>query len=191
MNRLPKQGSFDTTTMVSVRSNTKFFKAVKEEGFQGQHLSMPVGATRGINVNHMPLNQIPFRLTQHPHLPFTITASDNALYQEMNTKERQRLKKEKVEDFYQQTCKRVNKKVAKQKQGKEEKLLALENHIKNILNRAIEFSMETNMIEKTGTVGPAKSESPNKSVSFKGKFLQFCDFVLTSIRKSTRGTRDQ
>ena len=104
------QRSFDNnSTMVSVRSNTKFFKAVKEDKYTGQHLSMPIGRTKGININHMPLNQIPFRLTHHPSVPFAISASDNAVYEEFNTKERERMNKEKVEKFQRETKKRVNK----------------------------------------------------------------------------------
>ena len=177
MNKIPRQGSFDTTTMVSVKSNTKFFKAVKEDGFSGQHLSMPVGAFRGVNVNHMPLNQIPFRLTQHPHVPFTISASESALYHEFNTKERERMKQKKVEDGLRKTKKRVNKKVLQQKETKASKLGILEKKIRDILKKAVKFSLETNMLERSSLDNTRKSESDKKSEGIKGTFL---DYVLSN-----------
>lgn len=147
--QLGRQRSYDTGAMVSVRSNTRFFKAVKEEGFKNNQLSMPIGKMNKINVSHMPLNQIPFRLTQHPHIPFAITAGDNAIYEEYNAKERERQKKEKIDTFNAKATIRHKEALLKIKNPDAFRLF--EEHIKTSLKTAIEFSLKTNMIKKSGT----------------------------------------
>lgn len=146
---LSSKRSVDSNNLVSVRSNTRFFKAVKEEGFENHHLSMPVSALKGVDLSNTPLNQIPFRLTQHPYVPFAISASDNAVYQEFNTKERERLKKEKIERFMAETQERVKTKAEKTEKREAKMLKKIEDHIKQILQKAIEFSLKTSMIDKS------------------------------------------
>jgi hypothetical protein len=79
-------------TMVSVKSNTKFFKVEKNPALSSHMMSLPLGGVKGVDLSNMPLNQIPFRLTQHPHVPFAISASDNALYEEFKARERENQK---------------------------------------------------------------------------------------------------
>lgn len=97
----------------------------------------------------MPINQIPFKLTQHPHVPFAITAGDNAIYEEYNAKERERQKKEKIDIFNAKATIRHNQALLKLKNPAAFKLF--EEHIKTSLKTAIEFSLKTNMIKKSGT----------------------------------------
>jgi hypothetical protein len=149
--QLGRQRSYDTGAMVSVRSNTRFFKAVKEDGFKNNQLSMPISKMSKVNVSHMPLNQIPFRLTQHPHVPFAISASDNAYYEEYNAKERERLKKEKLDAFHYKAI--IREELALNKLRNPEAFKHFEEHIKHSLKLAIEFSLKTNMIKKTGANG--------------------------------------
>lgn len=146
---LSSKRSVDSNTLVSVRSNTRFFKAIKEEGFENHHLSMPVSALKGVDLSNTPLNQIPFRLTQHPYVPFAISASDNAVYQEFNTKERERLKKEKIERFLAETQAKVKAKTQKTQMSEAKMLKEIEDHIKQILQKAVEFSTKTSMIDKS------------------------------------------
>jgi hypothetical protein len=146
--QLGRQRSYDNGAMLSVRSNTRFFKAVKEGGFKNNGLSMPINTTK-VNTCHMPLNQIPFRLTQHPQIPFAISASDNAYYEEHNAKERARQKKEKKDAFNYKAI--IREEIALNKLRDPEAFMRFEEHIKRILRLAIEFSVKTNMIDKTGT----------------------------------------
>lgn len=135
-----------------MRSNTKFFKAEKNPGYENQHLSMPIHGVKGADLCNMPLNQIPFRLTQHPNIPFAITASDNAIYEEYTTKERVRAKEEKVKRFLAETRARVDSKERVERVKNRDILTKIEEHIKAILAKAIEFSLKTNMIKKSGKV---------------------------------------
>ena len=146
---MPSKTSLES--MVSVRSNTKFFKAVKEPGFQNQHLSLPLGTVKGVDLSNTPLNQIPFRLTQHPNVPFTITASDNAYYESYNAQEREKAKKEKVDRFLAKTQASVAVKAKNDKLKSQKILTETEDNIKNILRKAVSFSMKTNAIKKNGT----------------------------------------
>lgn len=148
---LSSRQSLENHTQQSVRSNSRFFKAMKQQSYDEHHLSMPISAIQKVDVSNMPLNQIPFRLTQHPNLPFAITASDNAIYQEFNTKERDRLKQEKIDKFFEETKRRVAKKSKVEKAKNAKAIGDIEAHIKKILSFAIEFSMKTNMIPKSGT----------------------------------------
>lgn len=138
--------------MVSVRSNTKFFKAEKNPGYENNFLSMPIHGVKGADLSNMPLNQIPFRLTQHPNIPFAITASDNAIYEEYKTKERVKVKEERVQRFLAETKARVDSKERLAKIDSRKILTKIEKHIKEILAKAIEFSLKSNMIKKSGKV---------------------------------------
>lgn len=135
---LSSKRSFDNQTVVSVRSNTHFYKAVKEE--QSKHPYMT-----------LPIKSLNFRVYAENKTPFAITATDNAFYQEFNTKERERLKKEKIKRFLSETRAKVNQRVGKEKGISANMLHEIEEHIKKILKMAIEFSMKTNMIKKSGT----------------------------------------
>ena len=149
---LSSKRSFDAGTMVSVRSNTKFFKAEKYPGYENNHLSLPIHGVKGADLWNMPLNQIPFRLTQHPNVPFAITASDNAIYEEYNTKERVRAKEDKIHRFLAETRARVDSRERLSRTKSKRLLLRIEKHIKKILATAIEFSLKTNMIKKSGKI---------------------------------------
>lgn len=148
---IPSYKSFDSNAPISVRSNSRFYKAVKEEGYRNQHLSMPMSALKGVDLSNMPLKQIPFRLTQHPRVPFAITASDNAIYQEFSAKERERLKQEKIERFLVETKMRVSDKNEAAKNKSSKNLQQIEKIIRGTLSMAIAFSMKTNMIKKSGS----------------------------------------
>ena len=158
---LSAKKSFDTRTQQSVRSNSRFFKAVKQKSYKDMHLSLPISAIQKVDSSNMPLNQIPFRLTQHAailsntpydaQVPFAISASEHAFYQELETKERERYKKEKVDDFLMKTRARVEKVTKMQDSDKAYIVKKIEDHIRDILTKAIEFSMKTNMIKKSGT----------------------------------------
>jgi hypothetical protein len=128
--QLGRRRSYDTGAMVSVRSNTRMFKAVKEEGFKKNGLSMPINMSK-VNTCHMPLNQIPFRLTQHPQIPFAISASDNAYYEEFNAKERARQKQETIDAFNYKAI--IRGEIALNKLRDPEAFMRFEEHIKRII----------------------------------------------------------
>ena len=148
---LSGKNACDNRTQQSVKSNSRFFKAVKQKSYGDKHLSMPIGPVQKVQASNMPLNQINFRLTQHPQVQFAISASDNAIYQEFNTKERERAKKEKIDNFMKETQARVAQTVGLERAASTTNITNLELNIKRILAKAIEFSMKTNMIKKSGT----------------------------------------
>jgi hypothetical protein len=104
------------------------------------YIPLPIGDPKSFDRANKPLNQIGFRLTQHPYAQFAISANENALFQEYDALERKRMKEQKIEMFHTQACQRVHERTM----NKQEEDLKLDKriafNIKKVLLTAIELS---------------------------------------------------
>lgn len=65
---------------------------------------MPISPSKDINLFvNVPLKKINHRLEQHKVNPFAISASENAVIEESDAKDRDIKKKQRVEEFHSQT----------------------------------------------------------------------------------------
>ena len=103
------------------------------------------------------------------HAPYAVTANENAVFEEMESRARARTKAIKIEEFKNLTRMRVKERLLRNKTERLNYAHDIEEEIKKIIKTAIEFSVRTNAITQGQIVGDPEvltlgARSPKKPV---------------------------